>query len=59
MLGQFEMAVDLCLNEEKYAEALLLAHLAGQELLLQTQKKFFEKVQTSSTKVFFQFVHLV
>lgn len=56
MLGQFEGAVELCLNEEKYAEALLLAHLGGQELLLNTQKKFFEKVQTSSTKVRLKFL---
>ena len=51
MLGQFEAAVNLCLSEQRYTEALLLAHLGGQELLFHTQKRYFEKVQTSSTKV--------
>lgn len=51
MLGQFQSAVDLCLNEQRYSEALLLAHLGGQELLFNTQKRYFEKVQTTSTKV--------
>ena len=51
MLGQFSVAVDLCLNEQRYAEALLIAQLGGQELLLNTQRHFFEKAQTASTKV--------
>jgi hypothetical protein len=51
MLGQFEAAVELCFNEQRYADALLLAHLGGQELLYTTQKKYFEKVQTPTTKV--------
>ena len=51
MLGQFEAAVDLCFNEQRYADGLLLAHLGGQELLFVTQKRYFEKVQTSTTKV--------
>jgi protein transport protein SEC31 len=51
MMGQFEAAATLCLNEQRYTEALLLAHLGGQELLFQTQKRYFDKVQTSSTKV--------
>lgn len=51
MLGQFEPAVDLCFNEQRYTDALLLAHLGGQELLYKTQKRYFEKVQTPATKV--------
>lgn len=51
MLGQFEAAVDLCLNEERYTEALLLAQLGGSELLFNTQKRYFAKVQTPTTKV--------
>ncbi len=51
MLGQFDAAVELCFNEQRYTDALLLAHLGGQEHLYITQKKYFEKVQTPSTKV--------
>ncbi|CAF0960782.1 unnamed protein product [Adineta ricciae] len=51
MLGQFEPAVDLCFNEQRYTDALLLAHLGGQELLYKTQKRYFEKVQTPATKL--------
>lgn len=52
MLGQFETAVDLCLSEQRYTDALLLAQLGGQELLYKTQKRYFEKIQTSTTKVY-------
>ncbi len=51
MLGQFDAAVELCFNEQRYTDALLLANLGGQELLYTAQKKYFEKVQTSTTKV--------
>ncbi len=55
MLGQFEAAVELCFNEQRYTDALLLAHLGGQELLYTTQKKYFQKVQTPTTKVWNEF----
>ncbi|UJR29146.1 hypothetical protein I4U23_010360 [Adineta vaga] len=51
MLGQFEAAVDLCFHEQRYTDALLLAHLSGQELLYKTQKRYFEKVVTPTTKL--------
>jgi len=51
MLGQFQAAVELCLHEQRYTDALLLAHLGGQELLYTTQKRYFEKVHTPTTKV--------
>jgi protein transport protein SEC31 len=51
MLGQFEAAVELCFHEQRYTDALLLAHLGGQELLYTTQKRYFEKVKTPTTKV--------
>ncbi|CAF0715359.1 unnamed protein product [Adineta steineri] len=51
MLGQFEAAVELCCNEQRYTDALLLAHLGGQDLLYKTQKRYFEKVQTPTTKL--------
>ena len=51
MLGQFEAAVELCLNEQHYTEAMLVANLGGQELLNKAQKRYFEQVQTPTTKV--------
>ena len=51
MLGQFEAAVELCLNEQHYTEALLVANLGGQELLNKVQKRYFDQVQTPTTKV--------
>ncbi|CAF2122199.1 unnamed protein product [Rotaria magnacalcarata] len=51
MLGQFEAAVELCFHEQRYTEALLLAHLGGQELLYLTQKRYFEKVQTPTARL--------
>ena len=51
MLGHYEAAVELCFNEQRYTDALLLAQLGGQELLYTTQKRYFTKVQTPTTKV--------
>ena len=51
MLGQFEAAVELCFSEQRFTDALLLAHLSGQELLHKAQKRYFEKVSTPTTKV--------
>lgn len=51
MLGQFEAAVELCFSEQRYTDALLLAHLGGQELLYTTQKRYFQNIQTPTTKL--------
>ncbi|XP_041363036.1 protein transport protein Sec31A-like isoform X2 [Gigantopelta aegis] len=41
--GNFEAAVEMCLSENKMAEAILLAIAGGPELLTRTQKKYFQK----------------
>lgn len=43
MMGNFEAAVEMCLAEDKMAEAILLAIAGGPELLLRTQKKYFQR----------------
>uniref|UniRef100_A0A672YMA6 SEC31 homolog B, COPII coat complex component n=1 Tax=Sphaeramia orbicularis TaxID=375764 RepID=A0A672YMA6_9TELE len=43
LVGNFEGAVDLCLNDGRYAEAILLAISGGEELLKKTQQKYLSK----------------
>lgn len=43
LTGNFEAAVEMCLSEDKMAEAILLAIAGGPELLIRTQKKYFQK----------------
>ncbi|XP_068438639.1 protein transport protein Sec31A isoform X2 [Clinocottus analis] len=40
LVGNFEGAVDLCLNDGRYAEAILLSISGGEELLKKTQQKY-------------------
>ncbi|KAJ8319233.1 hypothetical protein KUTeg_004324 [Tegillarca granosa] len=47
LTGNFEAAVDVCLGENKMAEAILLAIAGGPELLSRTQKKYFQKNKSS------------
>ena len=51
LVGNFEGAVDLCLNEGRYAEAILLAISGGQELLQKTQQTYLEKQRNSISMV--------
>lgn len=43
VLGEFESAVSLCINSDRFADAFLLAVRGGEELLAKTQKAYFEK----------------
>ncbi|CAF1254039.1 unnamed protein product, partial [Didymodactylos carnosus] len=51
MTGNFESAVDLCFHEQRYTDAILLANLGGQDLLYKTQKRYFTKVHSYTTKL--------
>lgn len=51
LTGNFESAVDLCLHDNRMADAIILAIAGGQELLLRTQKKYFAKMQSKITRV--------
>ncbi|KAI5775768.1 SEC31A [Gulo gulo luscus] len=51
LTGNFENAVDLCLHDNRMADAIILAIAGGQELLAQTQKKYFAKSQSKITRL--------
>uniref|UniRef100_A0A8C2A030 Protein transport protein Sec31A n=1 Tax=Cyprinus carpio TaxID=7962 RepID=A0A8C2A030_CYPCA len=43
LVGNFEGAVDLCLNDGRYAEAILLSISGGEELLKKTQQHYLQR----------------
>ncbi|XP_066089611.1 protein transport protein Sec31A isoform X4 [Saccopteryx bilineata] len=51
LTGNFESAVDLCLHDNRMADAVILAIAGGQELLARTQKKYFAKSQSKITRL--------
>ncbi|XP_065452093.1 protein transport protein Sec31A isoform X18 [Chrysemys picta bellii] len=51
LTGNFESAVDLCLHDNRMADAIILAIAGGQELLSRTQKKYFAKMQSKITRL--------
>lgn len=42
LLGNIELAVELCLKENRMADAIVLAMSGGPELLAKAQAKYFE-----------------
>uniref|UniRef100_A0A8C9L332 Protein transport protein Sec31A n=1 Tax=Pavo cristatus TaxID=9049 RepID=A0A8C9L332_PAVCR len=51
LTGDFESAVDLCLHDNRMADAIILAIAGGQELLSRTQEKYFSKIQSKITRL--------
>ncbi|XP_023559298.1 protein transport protein Sec31A isoform X7 [Octodon degus] len=51
LTGDFESAVDLCLHDNRMADAIILAIAGGQELLARTQRKYFAKSQSKITRL--------
>ncbi|KAF7465917.1 Hypothetical predicted protein [Marmota monax] len=51
LTGNFESAVDLCLHDNRMADAIILAIAGGQELLARTQRKYFAKSQSKITRL--------
>uniref|UniRef100_A0AAY3ZZH4 Sec16 Sec23-binding domain-containing protein n=1 Tax=Denticeps clupeoides TaxID=299321 RepID=A0AAY3ZZH4_9TELE len=47
LVGNFEGAVDLCLSDGRFAEAILLAISGGEELLKRTQQRYLAKQRNS------------
>ncbi|XP_026131940.1 protein transport protein Sec31A isoform X2 [Carassius auratus] len=50
LVGNFEGAVDLCLNDGRFAEAILLSISGGEELLKKTQQHYLHR-QTNSVSM--------
>ena len=51
LMANFEAAVEVCLHHNKMAEAITLAIAGGPELLLQTQKRFFQSSKSDLNRV--------
>ncbi|NWI39420.1 SC31A protein, partial [Picathartes gymnocephalus] len=51
LTGNFESAVDLCLHDNRMADAIILAIAGGQQLLSRTQQKYFAKMQSKITRL--------
>ncbi|NXU55385.1 SC31A protein, partial [Turnix velox] len=51
LMGNFENAVDLCLHDNRMADAIILAIAGGQELFSKTQEKYFAKMQSKITRL--------
>uniref|UniRef100_A0A8C5TFA1 SEC31 homolog B, COPII coat complex component n=1 Tax=Malurus cyaneus samueli TaxID=2593467 RepID=A0A8C5TFA1_9PASS len=47
LLGNFEGAVELCMRAERFADAIILAIAGGENLLKETQKRYFAKQKTN------------
>uniref|UniRef100_A0A8C1JWZ2 SEC31 homolog B, COPII coat complex component n=1 Tax=Cyprinus carpio TaxID=7962 RepID=A0A8C1JWZ2_CYPCA len=56
LVGNFEGAVDLCLNDGRYAEAILLSISGGEELLKKTQQHYLQR-QTNSVSMVTAYNH--
>lgn len=56
LLGNFEGAVELCLRAERFADAIILAIAGGENLLKETQKRYFAKNKTKLSLVSDSFV---
>ncbi|XP_068806365.1 protein transport protein Sec31B isoform X4 [Struthio camelus] len=46
LLGNFEGAVEVCMRAERFADAIILAIAGGENLLRETQKRYFAKRKT-------------
>ncbi|XP_077130852.1 protein transport protein Sec31A isoform X3 [Ranitomeya variabilis] len=51
LTGNFESAVDLCLHDNRMADAIILAIAGGPDLLAKTQRKYFAKSQSKITRL--------
>ncbi|KAM4707950.1 protein transport protein Sec31A isoform 8-T8 [Discoglossus pictus] len=51
LTGNFESAVDLCLHDNRMADAIILAIAGGPDLLARTQTKYFAKTQSKITRL--------
>ncbi|XP_043086972.1 protein transport protein Sec31A isoform X1 [Puntigrus tetrazona] len=47
LVGNFEAAVELCLNDGRFAEAILLSISGGEELLKKTQQRYLHRQSSS------------
>lgn len=51
LVGNFEGAVELCLSDGRFAEAILLAISGGEELLKKTQQRYLDRQKNNVSMV--------
>ncbi|XP_062521196.1 protein transport protein Sec31A-like [Corticium candelabrum] len=51
LMGNFEMAVEICLHGDRMADALLLAVAGGSELFARTQQIYFQKRKSQVSRL--------
>ncbi|XP_066928892.1 protein transport protein Sec31A-like isoform X2 [Clytia hemisphaerica] len=51
LAGNFEAAVDVCFNDQRMADGLLLAIAGGPDLFLKTQKRYLALTKSSVSKI--------
>ncbi|PIK45938.1 hypothetical protein BSL78_17217, partial [Apostichopus japonicus] len=51
LTGNFEAAVEMCLHDNRLADAILLAIAGGPELLAKTQRKYFKKTKSNVSRL--------
>ncbi|KAM8924248.1 protein transport protein Sec31B [Pelodytes ibericus] len=51
LLGNFEGAVDLCLKDGRFADAIILANAGGEDLLRETQQWYFAQQKNKITSL--------
>ncbi|CAH2321830.1 transport Sec31B isoform X1 [Pelobates cultripes] len=51
LLGNFESAVDLCLKDGRFADAIILANAGGEDLLRETQQWYFSHQKNKITSL--------
>ena len=56
LTANFESAVDVCIEHGRWAEAIILAIAGGPQLLMETEKRFFETNKSSVNQVRYSFL---
>ncbi|XP_018428433.1 PREDICTED: protein transport protein Sec31B [Nanorana parkeri] len=51
LMGNFEAAVELCLKDGRYADAIILANAGGENLLRETQQWYFTRQKNKITSL--------
>ncbi|KAG8435124.1 hypothetical protein GDO86_013176 [Hymenochirus boettgeri] len=57
LLGNFEAAVDLCLKDGRFADAIILANAGGEDLLRETQQWYFAHQKNKISSLLSSVVH--
>jgi protein transport protein SEC31 len=51
LLGRYDIAVELCVQEDRFTEAILIANFFDKNLLQKTQQRYFRKHKNKFSNV--------